>query len=164
MTFAHNLFKMDKGGCKAMIRLLDARTSQNASFASSSSIALESIPILIGVVGLQIINPVGVIRVQFHGTATFSLGNAVVNQGVLFRVVRGTTLSDPLVYSAQENFPETPSGQRRIITFTGSDFNVPPPPSGELVYTLFISSTDIAPAFPIRVGPESFNAEAYSDG
>jgi len=44
--------------------MLDARTSQNAGFPNSFQYPVSVNPTLIAVVGLQAVNPTGVIRVQ----------------------------------------------------------------------------------------------------
>jgi len=145
-------------------RLLDARTSQNASFQQSISTATPTTPTLFGQVGLQCINPGGVIRVQFTATLTISFpGSLVTPITILIQVVRGTLITDPLVYSSILSIPATAPVDARLIfpyTVTGSDYNVPAPPNNQLTYSAFLSSNSTA---SLRVGPESFNAEAYSD-
>ncbi|QHW31867.1 hypothetical protein GZH47_14175 [Paenibacillus rhizovicinus] len=48
----------------------------------------------------------------------------------------------------------------RTITVAGADFDVPAPPENELVYSAFVSTSNLG---PIRFGPESFYATAFSD-
>ncbi len=146
-----------------MSRLLDARTSQNASYQQSISSPTPTTPAIFGQVGLQCINPGGSIRVQFTATTTISFPGAATNLAVFIYIVRGTLISDPLVYSATLTLPATaPVGGPTIIPFsvTGSDFNVPAPLNSQLTYSAFISSNSSS---PLRVGPESLNAAAYSD-
>lgn len=145
-----------------MARLLDARTSQNASFQQSISSSTPTTPTLFGQLGLECLNPGGIIRVQFSATVGIAFLPNSLNTSVLIQIVRGTQSSDPLVYSAIFFLPATAPNGNTIIPFTatGSDFNVPAPPNNQLVYTAFISSNS---STPLRIGPESFNAAAYSD-
>ncbi|WP_261304288.1 hypothetical protein [Paenibacillus andongensis] len=143
--------------------LLDARTSQNASFQQSISSSTSSTPTLFGQVGLECLNPGGLIRVQFTATATISFPGNATDLTILIQVVRGTLITDPLVYSANLTIPATAPVEGSLIfpyTVTGSDYNVPAPPTSQLIYSAFISSNS---TLPLRVGPESFNAAAYSD-
>ncbi|PWW00801.1 hypothetical protein DFQ01_112154 [Paenibacillus cellulosilyticus] len=147
-----------------MPRLLDVRTSQNASLQQSISTPITLVPVLFGQVGLECVNPGGIIRVQFTVTATISFpGTVATNMPILFHVVRGTLISDPVVYSANLTVPATAPGAGPLIipmSATGSDYNVPAPLNNQLTYSAFISSSSTLPS---RVGPESFNAAAYSD-
>ena len=144
-----------------MTLFLDARTSQNASYSNSISI-----PILVGnpgglfgQIGLDVQNAAGPIRVQLSGTASVQLPLLPVATTITIRIVRGRTVSDPLVYSSAEALELSIIGPQ-LFTFTASDFNVPKPISGPLVYTAFISANI---GGTIRVGPESFNGIAYSE-
>jgi hypothetical protein len=144
-------------------RFLDARTSQNSSFQQSISSSTPTTPTLFGQVGLECSNPGGIIRVQFTATLTISFpGNSSSSSTILIQVVRGTQITDPTVYSANLTIPVTGPGGSLIFpyTVTGSDYNVPAPPNNQLVYSAFISSNS---TLTVRVGPESFNAAAYSD-
>ncbi|WP_261304358.1 hypothetical protein [Paenibacillus andongensis] len=145
-----------------MVRLLDNRTSQNASFQQSISSSTSSTPTLFGQVGLDCLNPGGLIRVDFTATVTISFPSNATALTILIQVVRGTLITDPLVYSANLTIPATPEAGSLIFpyTVTGSDYNVPAPPNNQLIYTAFISSNS---TLPLRVGPESFNVAAYSD-
>jgi hypothetical protein len=146
-----------------MVRLLDVRTSQNASFQQSISSSTPTTPTLFGQVGLDCLNPGGIIRVQFTATLTISFPGNSTNLTILIQVVRGTQITDPMVYSANLTLPATAPVAESLIfpyTVTGSDYNVPAPPNNQLVYSAFISSNS---TLPLRLGPESFNAEAYSD-
>lgn len=145
-----------------MIRLLDSRTSQNASFASSIGEPFPAIltPQLFGQVGLDIVNPTGVIRVEFSATVTILQPINSPQIGIFVIIVRGTTTNDLIVYSALETFlPSGTNEQVRPITITGSDFNVPAPANNQLIYSAFVSTTTLG---PLRIGPESFNVTAYS--
>ncbi|QYR22689.1 hypothetical protein KZ483_07005 [Paenibacillus sp. sptzw28] len=145
-----------------MARLLDARTSQNASFSSSISDTFGMDPELFAQVGLDCINPVGIIRVQFTATATINI-SAASDAVVEIFVVRGTRSTDPQVYNAIFSEGDNPGPLMRVFTVTGSDYNVPPPPSNLLVYTAFIRGIANLGSTLTRVGPESFNAVAYCD-
>jgi hypothetical protein len=142
-----------------MTVLLDARTSQNASFSNSISV-----PILVGTqglfgqIGLNVPNATGPIRVQINGTIAVQLPLAPVATTITIRIVRGTTPSSPVIYSSSENLDVSILGPQ-LLTFVSSDFNVPKPASGLLVYTAFITSNVVGTN---RVGPESLNGIAYS--
>jgi hypothetical protein len=143
-------------------RLLDARTSQNASYEQSISIGTNSIPAVFGQVGLQCIKPGGVIRVDFNASMTilFPINSPVVT--ILIQIVRGTQLTDLLVYSANLTIPGIGTDGALIFPFNvnGSDYNVPAPLDDQLIYTAFVSANSTMPS---RIGPESFNAAAYCD-
>lgn len=140
-----------------MTRLLDARTSQNASYANSIAIPILVIdtPQLFGQVGLHTANAGSNIRVQFNGTVSVQLPLALV--GVTVTVVRGTLPTDPVVYSATTTYSLSVLAPQ-VINFSGADFN--PTKQNQLTYTAFISSNLLG---TIRVGPESFWASAFSD-
>jgi hypothetical protein len=143
-------------------RFLDARTSQNASFGQSISIALTpNTPTAIGIVGLNVTGASGVIRVIFNGIAAIDLPDTPPPDGsvIVLAVVRGRNL----VQSAAVGFvviPLLPTDTGvKILNLTTSDYNVPYPSSNELVYSLGLFSS----VGGTRIGPESFNAEAFSD-
>lgn len=140
-----------------MTTLLDARTSQNASFANSIAIPILVIntPQLFGQVGLSTPGAGSNVRVVFTGCIGVQLPLALA--GITVTVVRGTLPTDPLVYSAT-NFYSLSLLAPQLITFTAADFN--PTLTGFTVYTAFVSSNLLG---TIRIGPESFSATAYSD-
>ncbi|WP_127532662.1 type 2 periplasmic-binding domain-containing protein [Paenibacillus kobensis] len=144
-----------------MTRLLDARTSQNISFANlgSTITLLANTPTSIGVVGLNATGASGTIRVQFTGIAELLLPMPLASDTVIgLAIVRGTSTSDHEVALALYGTGNTVSPVQ-VVTINASDYNVPYPPSNELVYTLFLFSTIDS----IRIGIESFNAIAFSD-
>jgi hypothetical protein len=145
-----------------MSRSLDARTSQNASYGGSIAIVLPpSTPTSIGVVGLNVTGASGVIRVIFNGIASIDLPDTPPPDGsvIVLAVVRGTTLvQEALVGDVIIPLLPTDTGVK-ILNLTISDYYVPYPPSNELVYSLAVFSS----VGGTRVGPESFNAEAFSD-
>ncbi|WP_338709031.1 hypothetical protein [Paenibacillus amylolyticus] len=52
-----------------------------------------------------------------------------------------------------------------VFSFTGSNYNVPTPGNGQLIYSAYANFT-YNPSFSVnnvRLGPESFNATVYSD-
>lgn len=140
-----------------MTKLLDARSSQNASLANSIAIPILVIntPQLFGQVGLNTYSTGTNIRVMFNGVVSVQLPLALV--GVTITVVRGTMSTDPVVYSATSTFSLSILAPQ-IIAFSGNDYN--PPAVDQLNYTAFISSNLLG---TIRVGPESFNVTAYCD-
>jgi hypothetical protein len=145
-----------------MSRFLDARTSQNASYGQSISTVLPpNTPTSIGVVGLNVTGASGVIRVILNGIAAIELPAAPQPPGsvIVLAVVRGSTLvQEALVGDVVIPLQSTDTGVK-ILNLTISDYNVPYPSSNELVYSLAVFSA----AGGTRVGPESFNAEAFSD-
>ncbi|MFC4302058.1 hypothetical protein [Cohnella boryungensis] len=142
-----------------MTRLLDARTSQNASFVNSAVVPLRSgESALMGIVGLRVINPTGIIRVDLYAIATFfSEPGGIITYFITIH--RGPTEADPLVYSgAQFQYISSRSSVQSVFAIA-SDFDVSAPASGQLTYSVYLQST----VDSIRSGPESFNAVAYCD-
>ncbi|MGG3571203.1 hypothetical protein ABES80_01700 [Bacillus gobiensis] len=143
-----------------MTVLLDARTSQNASFSNSISVpVLAGTQSLFGIIGLGVSDSTSPIRVQLNGTIAVQLPLLPVATTITIRIVRGTAPTDPLVYSSSEALNLAIAGPQ-LLTFIASDFNVAKPASGLLVYTAFITSNVVG---AVRVGPESLNGIAYSD-
>lgn len=144
-----------------MTRLLDARTSQNKSTTdlNSTTILPANTPTLIGVVGLNTIGASGIIRVQFTGIAELKVPEPLTPDTVIVvSIVRGTDLTGTLVAYAIYGTGNTVS-PIQVPTINASDYNVPYPPSNQLVYSLFLFCTIES----TRVGMESFNAIAFSD-
>ncbi|TYR81753.1 hypothetical protein FZC66_07935 [Priestia megaterium] len=141
--------------------LLDARTSQNASFSNSISIPVLAggTPDIFAQIGLDVQDANSPIRVQMSGTVTLQLPLLPAATTITIRIVRGTTLADPLVFSTSQAL-DLAILDPQLLSFTASDFNVAKPASGPLIYTAFISSNIVG---TIRVGPESLNGAAYSD-
>ncbi|OLS34057.1 hypothetical protein [Bacillus sp. MRMR6] len=145
-----------------MTRFLDAQISQNISYSDAISIPLSSTPTLFATLGLNLSAAGPNRRVQFTGTiAVSSLAQVLVPINI--EIYRGTGPNRVLVYSASETSQVSGTlgvASRRIITLTGADFN---PPPAFLIYQAFISIPGGVPIAPTRTGPESFNAQAYSD-
>ncbi|MBB3111903.1 hypothetical protein FHS18_003971 [Paenibacillus phyllosphaerae] len=145
-----------------MVKTLDARTSQNASYGQSISITLlADTPTAIGQVGLNITGASGILRVIFNGIATLALPAEVPPDTVIaLGVLRGTSpTTDPVVGYAL--FPVSSFDTNvRVLNITVTDYEVPyPVANDELVYSLIVySSVECT-----RIGPESMNAVAYSD-
>ncbi|MET3937871.1 hypothetical protein ABIC22_000683 [Paenibacillus sp. PvP094] len=143
-----------------MARLLDARTSQNASYGNTISIPLPAnTPVAIGEVGLDVTDADGNIRVQLSGIAELAFPTTPPFDSVIsFSIARGTdSLVAYALYSVSVS--EANPNAVQVVTINASDFDVPLPPSNELVYTLYLFCTTDA----TRIGMESFNAVAYSD-
>ncbi|HFK1812600.1 TPA: hypothetical protein ACGXQD_005784 [Bacillus cereus] len=144
-----------------MTTLLDSRTSQNASYANSIAIPILTVntPQLVGQIGLNVSQAADtdLVATQFTGTVSLQLPLSVV--GITITVVRGTSYTDPLVYSATSTFNLSVLAPQ-VISITGSDYDVEIGAVEEdlLVYTMFVESNLLG---AIRVGPESFNAGAY---
>lgn len=143
-----------------MARLLDARTSQNASYGNTISIPLPAnTPVAIGEVGLDVTDADGNIRVQLSGIAELAFPTTPPFDSVIsFSIARGTdSLVAYALYSVSVS--EANPNAVQVVTINASDFDVPLPPSNELVYTLYLFCTTDS----TRIGMESFNAVAYSD-
>ena len=136
---------------------IDGRTSQNASYANSIAvpILLINTPQLFGQIGLNTAGVSGTPRVQLNGTISLQLPLALV--GITITIVRGTTLSSPVVYSATSTFDLSLLAPQ-VIAFNATDFN--PPITSQLTYTAFISSNLLG---TIRVGPENFSGTLIGD-
>ncbi|MCZ8513596.1 hypothetical protein O9H85_14360 [Paenibacillus filicis] len=143
-----------------MTKLLDARTSQNASTANSMSISFTAInaPQLWGQQTLNLSGGTAfTVRVEFAGVIALQQPLVPVATTATVIVVRGTTPSDLIIFSAALNLSTALTGPQ-LLTFAGSDFNAPN--ISPVTYTAFVSVNALGVT---RVGPESFNLAAYSD-
>jgi hypothetical protein len=140
-------------------RLLDAKTSQNASFANSISIPIASVnaPQLFAQQTLSLAGAVGTIRTQFNGVIAVQLPLAPVATTITITVVRGTSPSDLIIFTESQSLSTAVVGPQDIA-FVGSDFNVPA--ASTVAYSVFVSASALGTT---RVGPESFNVLAFSD-
>jgi hypothetical protein len=143
-----------------MTKLLDARTSQNASFANSIAIPITAINT--GQLwAQQTLNLAGgtanTVRVEFSGTISLQLPLIPVATNVLIFIVRGTTPSSLIIFSAAENLNLAIVGPQ-VLSFAASDFYAPN--ISPVTYTAIVSVTALGTT---RVGPESLNLTAYSD-
>jgi len=116
-------------------------------------------PERVGGVGLNVAGAAGILRVHFSGTVVVQLPAIPVTTAVTLTVVYGQNPNQGVVFSVREVFATTDLGPH-LLTFSGIHYNAPVPPSNQLIYTLFLTSTTEG---TIRVGPESFSATAYSD-
>ncbi|QZN77388.1 hypothetical protein [Paenibacillus sp. DR312] len=144
-----------------MTRLLDARSSQNASLANSISIPILSgvFPQLFGQIGLLTDGAGSQLRVQLKGTVTLEtrFSGGPLPYPITITIVRGTLATDPVIYSAATTLVLDRLAPQ-VITFSASDFN--PPLLPQLTYTAFVIAFEI----PIyRVGPENFDGFVVSD-
>ncbi|UKJ83557.1 hypothetical protein H1W83_28595 (plasmid) [Priestia megaterium] len=142
-----------------MVKLLDAGTSQNASFANSISIPLSTTPQLFFRHILSTAGAIGTVRSQITGTVTVQLPLVPVASTITVIIVRGTTPSDPIIYSVSEVLDLAIVGPQ-VLSFTASDFNFPLQENNRVTYTGFITTSLVGAT---RVGPESVNATIYSD-
>lgn len=142
-----------------MVIVLDARTSQNASTSGSISIPVTvGTPQLFGQVGLITAGATTPVRVQMSGIISLQLPLLPALTSVTVTVVRGTQPTDPVVFSATSNLDLEILGPQ-AFSFVAADFNVPPPVSGQLTYTAYITSSLLG---TVRVGPESFYGIAFT--
>ncbi|WP_053780995.1 hypothetical protein [Paenibacillus xylanivorans] len=149
-----------------MVKTLDARTSQgsNGQHVLTPSFT-NGVPLLFAQVGLQISNPGMWVRTFFSGIIEVTANQLPVNGNLVIEVYRGLGISQQLVYKATTNVLDNPFFSPCVLSFTGSDFNVPPPGNGQLVYSAYatFSYNPIYNVSNVRLGPESFNATVYSD-
>ncbi|RAW13714.1 hypothetical protein [Paenibacillus taichungensis] len=146
-----------------MVRTLDARTSLGSNGGSPLNIPLPAnTPTLVGILGLNIFSPGPLIRIQFNGTYQISVTNLSSSpSSVQFAIYRGSTNTGTPVYVVSK--PVFPNAGIVIASFEGSDYNVPAPPSGQLVYSCYVTFAPAGIEQATRNGPECFNAVAYSD-
>ncbi|MEJ9227118.1 hypothetical protein [Priestia aryabhattai] len=142
-----------------MAQLVDAKSSQNASYANSISVpVLATAQQIFAQLTLSTAGATGPLNTLMTGTLAVQLPLLPVATTVTVTIVRGTNLSDLQIYSVSENLTLSVVGPQ-VISFTASDFNVPLPSNGQVTYTAFISANVLG---TVRVGPESFNAAIYS--
>ncbi|PFR98123.1 hypothetical protein [Priestia megaterium] len=142
-----------------MAQLVDAKSSQNASYANSISVPiLATAQQIFAQLTLSTAGATGPLNTLMTGTLTVQLPILPVATTVTLTIVRGTNVSDLEIYSVSENLTLSVLGPQ-VISFTASDFNVPIPGNGQITYTAFISADVLG---TVRVGPESFNAAIYS--
>ncbi|MCA1296075.1 hypothetical protein LBW89_24000 [Paenibacillus sp. alder61] len=140
--------------------LVDSQLSQNASTANSISIAASSTPALFGTLGLNTADAGPNLRVHFSATVTLSATVAILVPVTITirRVINGVPTT---VYTATKSLPVgTLLLTTDVITVSGIDV---PPPAGFIIYQAFVSIPAGLAVTPTRVGPESFQAVAYSD-
>ncbi|EFM08461.1 conserved hypothetical protein [Paenibacillus curdlanolyticus YK9] len=141
--------------------LIDARTSMNInSPLPTPTLYPMDKPVLIGQVGLNVpSDTTGIIRVLFDGIVGITLPEQPIKllQVTLF-IVKGSQVSDPILYQSVQTYSAGDMGIQ-LIPLAASDYNVPAPSDGVLVYTLY-ASVDLDTIW--RAGPESFNASAYT--
>jgi hypothetical protein len=142
-----------------MAILLDARTSQNASYANSINIPVSTTPQLFAQLTLNTTGATQNLRTQMSGTVTIQLPLLPLATSITVTIVRGTTPSDLIIYSVREVLDTAITGPQ-VLSFTASDFNVPITANNRVVYTVFINASAVGTT---RVGPESFNATVYAD-
>ncbi|SCY07802.1 hypothetical protein SAMN05720606_102269 [Paenibacillus polysaccharolyticus] len=147
-----------------MVRTLDARTSLGSDGNTPLNIHLiTELPTLVGILGLNIVNPGPVIRTQFNGTYRISVDNIFsLPSSIQVNIFRGPTNAGAPIYTfSQPIYPEQGSV---LVSFEGSDYNVPPPSTGQLTYSCYLTFFQSSPSQEAtRLGPECFNAVAYSD-
>ncbi|NBD24940.1 hypothetical protein [Paenibacillus glycinis] len=146
-----------------MTRLIDARTSMGINATDFNPDPFPSdTPVLVGQVGLNVPSTTpGIIRAQFDGIVGIQLPETPTGGiFVTLTLVRGFLPTDDIVYESFSSFDTVNNNQ--LIPFSASDYNVPAPAGGELVYTLFLETPNAGP-FVLRSGPENFNASVYTD-
>ncbi len=147
-----------------MVRTLDARTSLGSDGTTPLNIVLVTrLPTLVGILGLNIVNPGPVIRTQFSGSYQIVVSNVISVPSVIqVDIFRGPTNTGTPIYTFQQSIFTVQNNV--LLSFEGSDYNVPPPPSGQLTYSCYLTFLDsLSSQIATRLGPECFNAVAYSD-
>ncbi|MEO2258793.1 hypothetical protein ABGV43_18060 [Paenibacillus amylolyticus] len=149
-----------------MVKTLDARTSQGSNGLNNLTPSFTNgVPQLFAQVGLQVSNPGMFIRTFFSGIIEVTANQLPVNGNFVIEVYRGLSSSQQLVYRAGTIVLANEFFSPCVFSFTGSDYNVPPPENGQLIYSAYATFT-YNPSFSVnnvRLGPESFNATVYSD-
>ncbi|GAB6930726.1 hypothetical protein JCM10914A_47090 [Paenibacillus sp. JCM 10914] len=143
-----------------MARFLDSKTSQNASYANSIAVPITAIntPELIAQQTLNLSGGTANLTVvSFTGIVATQLPLVPLVTNILITVVRGTTPSGLIVFSASQNLDLSIVGPQ-LINFAGSDFNAPN--TANVVYSVYIQSSALG---TVRVGPESCNLIGVSD-
>lgn len=138
-------------------RLIDSQVSMNSSETGSISVPLTSTPTLFATLGLNATTAGPNLEVQFTVTSMVNFLTTITEVTITVqRVAAGVPTT---IYSATTDLEivSAPS-LRTLLTFNGVDFH---PPAGFLIYQALISSP--TSEAPIRVGPESMIAAAYSD-
>lgn len=138
-----------------MTKLLDARTSQNASENDISIPVTKNTETLFAQVGLDADGAVGVIRATMTGTIALDIKK--YGTKVTVTVVRGTLSTDPVVLRTVTTVNDNPFSPY-VLTFSGADFDVPFEP--EIIYSVFLL---VDKKGVTRTGPESFFTQLYSD-
>ncbi|RAW13713.1 hypothetical protein [Paenibacillus taichungensis] len=149
-----------------MVKTLDARTSQGSNGQNMVTPSFTNgVPLLFAQVGLQVNNPGTWIRTFFSGVVELTANQLPVNGDLVIEVYRGLGASQQLVYRAGTIVLSNPFFSPCVFSFTGSDFNIPAPSNGQLVYSVYATFTynPIYDVTNVRLGPESFNATVYSD-
>ncbi|WP_240546305.1 hypothetical protein [Paenibacillus artemisiicola] len=141
-------------------RLIDSKTSQNASYANSIAIPITTVdtPTLIAQQTLDLSEGTeDLTHVVFSGVVAIQLPLLPVATTITIFIARGLTSSDLYVFSAAQSLDLSLVGPQ-LISFSGSDFNAPI--SADQAYSVFIQASALG---TIRVGPESYIFTAYSD-
>ncbi|CAM3161305.1 hypothetical protein HP548_16725 [Paenibacillus taichungensis] len=149
-----------------MVKTLDARTSQGSNGQQILTPSfMNGVPLLFAQVGLQISNPGMSIRTFFSGIVEITASQLPVNGNLVIEVYRGLGGSQQLVYRANTTVLANPFFSPCILSFSGSEYNVPAPGNGQLVYSAYatFSYNPIYNVNNVRLGPESFNTTVYSD-
>ncbi|WP_334075756.1 MULTISPECIES: hypothetical protein [Paenibacillus] len=140
--------------------LVDSQLSQNASFANAISEPASTTPALFGTLGLDTSEAGPNLRVHFSATVTLSATIAILVPVTITinRVIGGVSTT---VYTATKTLPVgTLLLTTDVITISGIDI---PPAADFISYRAFVSIPAGLAVIPNRVGPESFQAVAYSD-
>lgn len=138
-----------------MTKVIDVRTSQNASENNISIPVTRDTETLFAQVGLNAAGAEGVLRVTMSGIIALDIKKPGTK--VTVSVVRGTLSTDQLVLRTVTTVNDKVSSPF-LLTFSGADFNVPFEP--EIVYSVFVL---VNKKGVTRTGPESFFAHLHSD-
>lgn len=135
---------------------LDSKVAVN----SLGGTAVTTTPAIFGTLGLKTTAAGPDLEIQFSATVTISVISTAPTD-ITITINRISSLGTVPVYTVTERFPNiTADGGQFIFTVAGADYQ-PPNPDGFLVYQAVVSASSTTPN-PIRVGPESLIAAAYS--
>ncbi|CAH0118511.1 MULTISPECIES: hypothetical protein [unclassified Paenibacillus] len=143
-----------------MARLIDSQISQNSGSFGAPNTVLDGTPQLFGTLGLITAGAGPNLRVILNATVTIGSVLTVLTPAVV-QIFRGVGPGATLIYTAVTTLPLLGVAALTTIpiTVTAADFN--PPNPGFLTYQAFVFVGGVAVV--TRIGPESFNATAYSD-
>ncbi|MET3847417.1 hypothetical protein [Paenibacillus sp. OAE614] len=149
--------------------LVDTQVSQNASTAGAIAVPVGPVldilapptSALFGTLGLNTSTAGTDLRVVFNYTVTISALIEILTPITITvnRVIGGVATT---IYSVTETLPLV-AGVLTTTVLSGVGIDYHPPNPGFIVYQAIVSVPSVVSVFPTRTGPESFNAEAYSN-
>ncbi|MDH6672101.1 hypothetical protein M2277_002763 [Paenibacillus sp. LBL] len=146
-----------------MTKFLDARTSNHwpIAFPGSMERFVVDTPVMVGQVGLSVpADTTGILRTQLLGQVGFYiLSEDIFAPIIQIDVMRGYLTTDPVIHTTYVQYQPS-QVQSQSVSFVAADYNVTPPPTGLLVYTMYVTALVLDMG---RTGAECFNASVYTD-